>query len=400
MVSLYDAILDAANGGLCALADLSGRLKPPEPLASMDLLEPARQAFRNFVAGTFCDKPPLPPSEPFFGGQCPVSYDLFFNRVIRYWGDLADTIEPGEARIQGPLFSARAAIISSGGGTDVWDLVVETPQGIQGVGASVNVGRVPGIVFAKEVLYTDLSLARVDGQPDNCGDPGPITPDYRPEDFTRNTTIFYTNNEGNEYALDIRLVYAPAYLNANLEVNIPVKVSLNPSVNPQFNNRFDFQVEINLSRRETTYKPPGDTQLPPPKPPIPPDSRPDGYETPDAPPPPPDIPEPPPIPPERRTRRVIKAALVTVIGPQTSGKVGVLSQNENPDIAIPNYGFVSFLCRASTGSSGWTPDQPVKSARCFIPCPWEGGAFDVKGTPQPGINFVVTPVYVEVPVAV
>lgn len=338
VVSLYDAILDAANGGLCALADLSGRLAPPQPLRSFDLLEPYRAEFRNFLAGTFCDKPPLPPSEGFFGGQCPVDYDLFFNRVTRFWGDFPDSIQPGQARITGPLFSARTAIVGSGQGVDVYDLVVETPQGVRAVGAPTNVGRVPGIAAAREVIFTDLSLSRLDGQPDNCGDPSPPTPDYDPSDFTRNTTVFYTNNEGDEYALALRLTYAPAYFNANLDVVIPVNVSINPSFNPQIQNKFDFRVEINLSKKTSEFKNPTDPQTEPPKPPIPPDNRPDGYDTPDAPPPPPDIPEPPPTPPEKRTRRVIKAALVTVVGAQTSGKVGLLGQTRTPTLPSPTTG--------------------------------------------------------------
>lgn len=92
--------------------------------------------------------------------------------------------------------------------------------------------------------------------------------------------------------------------------------------------------------------------------------------------------------------------LVTVINPGARGRVGTLFQGDNPDIAVPNYGYVNFLCRAGGFQGGWTPDQPVKNGRCFIPCPWDGGAYAVEGTPQPGVEWVLTPVYAKVPVGV
>ena len=401
MVTLYDAILDAANGGLCALADLSGRLTPPQPLRSLDLLDPARSAFRNFVAGRFCNKPPIQPPNDFFGGQCPGdSYQIDFLRISRFWDDRPDLVEPAQSGGLGPISSLTTQIIGSNGGLDRYDVVIQDGNGVRPLGVSAQASRVFDPFWPQEIVFTNFILTNVSDPSDACGNAGPSIGDYDPADFTINNIINYTANDGNNYDLEIQLVYAPAYLDANLNVNIPVDIKLNPSINPSLNQKFDLGLTLNVSTGGASFNFPRDPQLPRPKPPIPPDTRPPAYEAPDAPPPPPDIPEPPPEPEQRQTRRVIKAALVTVVASDPRGKVGVFGQGDNPDIAIPNYGYVNFLCRAGTLSGGWTPDQAVKIARCFIPCPWEGGAYDVKGTPQVGVEFIISPVYMDIPVSV
>jgi len=70
-----------------------------------------------------------------------------------------------------------------------------------------------------------------------------------------------------------------------------------------------------------------------------------------------------------------------------------LFQGDNPDILIPAAGYISFYVDIPGTGKGWTLDIPVKNARNFIQCPWEGGAINVKGTPNPQVTFVITPVY-------
>ena len=212
-------------------------------------MEPFRQQFRNFLAVKFCNKPPLPPSEQFFGGQCEGdTYRINFNRVRRFWSDSPDFIEPGEAVATGPIISLRTAIVSSGDGADVYDLVIESGDGIIPAGAAIVVSRIPGgPTNVREVLFTDFTLTNLTRPSDDCGNPGPLTPDYDPRDFTFNNTIFYTNNEGNEVAVNAAFVVGVAYLDANLNVNVPVNITLNPSINPSINPKFDLGITFNIS---------------------------------------------------------------------------------------------------------------------------------------------------------
>ena len=401
MVSLYDAILDAAQGGICDLVDLSERIAPPQPLRRLDLLEPARRQFRNFLASKFCNKPFLPPPQDFFGGRCPQAYRVNAVRVIRFWDERPDRREVSGGFATGPIASISPGIVSSGGGVDVTDLIVVNDSGQEfRVGGAVNIARTPANGPFREVQWINVVLTNLQDPSDACGNVD-FVPPYDPQDFTFTNIVNYTNNEGDEFSIPITFVVGVAYLDADLNVNVPVDVKIAPSIDPVLNFDFDLGIDFNISTGGEKWRLPRDPELPRPLPPVPPDSRPDAYDTPDAPPPPPpDAPDPPDEPPERRTRRVIKAALVTVIEETPGGRVGRLFQDENPDIAVPNYGYINFLCRATAGAGGWTPDQAVKNGRCFIPCPWEGGAYDVKGTPQPGIRFVVTPVYGEIPLAV
>lgn len=75
------------------------------------------------------------------------------------------------------------------------------------------------------------------------------------------------------------------------------------------------------------------------------------------------------------------------------GNETTLEQQDNPAIYIPATGYVQFLIQVGN-SSAWTNDIAVKNLRAFIPCPWDAGAVEVKGTPRYGNQFTVTPVYV------
>ena len=402
MVGFAQALFAAAKGGLCDLADLSGRLMPSNYYPFPSALEGAQESFRKFLSGTFCDKPAPPTIPPPPDGNCAISYEYRALRVSQRWGDFPTQSEPIQGFIQGPVTNIRVDVIPSGGGQDQNRFTATDGFGAAFTLDSVNTSRSFLEGFTQTVTWNELEFIPREPIPPGCT-PRPTNPfpRYDPDDFTFNVNIDYTRDDGFNVTVPVAFVVGLAYFDANLDVHVPINVKLDPNFNFNIDNKFDFGVDFNLSRRDERFIPPFDNDNPPPRPPLPPPSRPDDYDAPDTPPPPPpNAPNPPPTDDEAPKMRVIKAVLVTVVGAQTSGKVGKLFQGENPDIAIPNYGYVNFLCRAGNRSGGWTPDQAVKNARCFIPCPWEGGAFDVKGTPQPGIEFILTPVYTKIPVGV
>lgn len=402
MVSFANALFQAARGGLCDLADLSGRLTPPQPYRDLDVLTPAKTAFRNFLAGRFCDKPPVPPPKDLNGGQCPGDpYQISGIRFTRYWGaGVPDTTEPFSFGATGPVSSVVQVVTGSVGNYDVNELRIVDSTGTRDL-LAVNVFRVFSPPLPRSVDYTNITITNLANPADDCGTPPPPIPPYDPDDFTFNVDVTYTRDDGLDVTVPVAFVVGVGYIDADLNAHIPINVRLDPTFNANIDNQFQFDIDFNISTGEERLLPPRDTNQPRPLPPVPPNSRPDGYDV-DEPTPPtsPDADEPPDTDDTTPKVRVIRAALVTVVDISGSTRIGTLFQDGNPDIGIPNYGYINFLCRAGGVSGGWTPDQAVKNRRCFIPCPWDGGAYEVRGTPQPGIEWVITPVYELIPVGV
>lgn len=238
----------------------------------------------------------------------------------------------------------------------------------------------------------DLMFVRADGLPDDCGDPPPVIPPPVNNYNQYDVDVTYNDNDGNDITVPVTLIYGQAFIDADFNVQIPVKVNLTPQVsfnatlNVQTGDiKFNLAPTIDLSggtynigfggdNRSTTnttnYYVGGD---PPPPP--------DGSESDDT---------PPPTAPQ--SEQLIRGVIVTVTA-HSGVMEGVFFQDGgNPDIYIPNLGYVQFAIRVGSSVS-WTADKPVKSLRSFIPCDWEGGAVDVQGTPRPGVEWTLTPVY-------
>lgn len=241
---------------------------------------------------------------------------------------------------------------------------------------------------ATRIRNFDYRYQRCDGQPPtlpcdgvpeapvgdwNVRGPINVTYDVGPDEF--NLDVVFTV-DGLEFNVNGELVLN---VNANYidaDLNIPVDLDLN--------------IPIDLGGFEFNFGGNRDEQ-PEPEPDCPPNPRP-GDEVPEDPPPtsedpgqtgeeePPDLEQPP-----------IRAALVTVTSLDLNRQVGTIQQGDNPDILIPAAGYISFQVAVGS-SSGWTADIPVKNIRNFIPCPWDGGAIAVKGTPRPGVVWTITPI--------
>jgi hypothetical protein len=267
-----------------------------------------------------------------------------------------------------------------------------------------------GIGGVRNLTVLSYTVEREDGLPDTCGNPPPLSPvppippeGTEPFPFSFPITI---NEGGTPVTIDVGglVVVLPPRIGLNADINVPVQVNIDvggvnfsPTVNLDFNIADGaFRVEPGAFDIDfggiviNTNPPPWNS---PPGKCIPGGGAPrplPGTPTPDN---PPGVEEPPtPRPP--KGERVIIGALVTVTTVQPWQRATVIGQDENPDIYAPDLGHINFLCRLGTGAvGGWTPDQKVKNRRCLIPCEWKYGALSVEGTPQQGVEWVITPIY-------
>lgn len=416
MPGFREAITSAARELLClAIDDLANA---NALFADLTAPFPPAARFQQIAAilRTICDDEPPPPPEPEInGGQCPAAYEVFFTvqPVNGVWSP--GSTPPGgntaavsfDRRLRGPITKVGTylAFTSPGSGG-----VAEKGWGLEFISRgdltdNPGAGQSPTPVTSRTApLFTTLgndsalkttitNLVRLDGLPDNCGtSPIPDIPPPAPGWNQTTTNVTYQNRDGLDITVPVGFFFANAFFDANFDVQIPIYLTLD--------NAFSFPINFNVSTGGFTFNfgpvqnGPGGT--PPPQPPPPPGGipGPTDFNFDVLPPPPPsgDEFEDTEEPDDPKTERVIRAVLVTLTGINET-QVGLLVQDGgNPDIRIPGLGFVQFKVRIGA-VTGWTNDIPVKNDRAFIPCPWEGGAIDVRGSPRPGVNFALTPVY-------
>lgn len=68
-------------------------------------------------------------------------------------------------------------------------------------------------------------------------------------------------------------------------------------------------------------------------------------------------------------------------------------QGENPNFYVPDLGTLQFFIKVGATTGAWSEPLRVQCRRQFIPCPWEGGASLVQGTPRLGVEWTLTPIY-------
>jgi len=231
----------------------------------------------------------------------------------------------------------------------------------------------------------DLDLINCGGGSE-CGPVGPLDP---PIGWNSQPVIInYTTNNNVDIDLNgqVTLNYLKVDVNGNL--NIPLNVSIG---DPTLNADIDFGVNIDAKT--------GDINLDL-SPNInidldfnrPDNSRPDKDDPPPIQPPDTKPPNEKPDPDRPREQPVIRGVIATATSVNGFAKATVIGQGDNPDVYAPYLGLVSFYLDFG-GSKAWTADIPVKNKRQFIPCPWVGGAVDVRGTPIPGVTWTLTPIY-------
>lgn len=330
----------------------------------------------------FCNReppPPIPP--PFTGGQCAgVQYDVQCNYSFTAGGGaVINTYVQGT--VYGAVYPGGVTITQTASSTWAMKYYCGQPPGTP----YLNLGTTGALATANEIKSsaTLQVLRRHDYAPDTCGDPPPVilppTPGYNHP--TINFT--YTNNSSVDVSISANLTFAPSVLNNYGDVTVPIRVSL-LSDNTIIGGTINLNTgDINLNFGNRNYSP-SDRGTP------------DTYDSPtDTPNIPPDVPVPvtPPSPDSTSTdtTRLLRACIVTVTNLSQSAST-IIYQDDNPDIFVPNLGYVQFLI-AIGNKLAWTEDIPVKNKRHFITCPWEGGALQVRGTPRAGVTWAISPVY-------
>jgi len=324
--------------------------------------------------------PPVPDAPPIAGGQCEgIAYQVSIETTRFGSGCNPASNGTGSVNVWGPVLDVRLVPVPGDeargrsqlevlcrGSTN--DPVGELQYLSAGFRQNLSAQSCPyGVIDF-------ISVTRLDGQPDDCGD---APPRYRDDP---------------NYVPDIDITI-------DIGGNSPVAIS--PSVNIDAGGiNFDLPSigDVSIDLGGINFRPPGsspgdgDPGDPGDEPPAfrpPPDSVAPDPSDPPVPTPPPD--DPAVEEPTEKDSRVIRAVLVTVSNITPSQ--GLIFQENNPDVIIPDAGIVNFRVQVGDGASGWTPDQLVKNSRCLIPCPYDGGAFDVKGTPRPGVTWSLTPLY-------
>jgi hypothetical protein len=258
----------------------------------------------------------------------------------------------------------------------------------------------PGSAEGPNPILTvnSIVITRSDNQPDTCGSLSPKVDNDTAVPYVYNVNFTYQNNDGINVTLPLVLAFGFAYVDVDANLQVPVTVNLKPNFNFNPSASFNFNATLNIGNGDVHFGPPAPPPVTPPSPPKPPKYDPDPVApppglSPQPPSPPPDIPDPPAPPPEKKPyAKVIIGAIVTVTSGDSSRQTSKLAQGDNPDIRFPDIALVSFRIRSKNGG-GWTEDIRIKNDRQFVPCPWGGGAVDVRGTARNPASITVTPIY-------
>lgn len=342
----------------------------------------------------FCNREPPPlPDSGFIGGRCPVPYEI---TVVERRDGVPGTSAEGQFVVwtNASPFVVQGPLTPTGGSIPVGAVVGGHSAGyfgvINGAGNQLNfslttkqAGAANTNITNWTVTSRNVTATRQDGLPDDCGDsiiPIPPVPNPNP---TIPDDVEYEDDDGNPVTIPVNIVFGFPFIFINGTLNVPFRVQINPEIN------FNIDGTINLETGDVNFNfggtPGGDGCLP--KPPD--DFTPIGDEPPD---PDPGIPQPDPVdddPTDDRLKDIIRGVIVTasVDNPDAT----IINQIENPDLYIPRIGNVQFAIQIRNSVS-WTERVNVTNLRQFIPCPWEGGAIDVRGTPEPGVIMTLTPV--------
>lgn len=348
---------------------------------------PIIRRIRENAHRVICNREPPPiDTPPISGGQCPVRYNV----TVRY----TYTISQGgqcrtftEQQTSNGVLGAIQGVRPYRSGNNV---------GYQLIGAPDPPGNPSGVITS--VIFIDgtpnpcpgrlasvniVNMVRVDGQPDDCGNP-PLPPDDLPD--SRTPEIIEYNDGDTNIFIPVIIAFGLAYIDADANIQIPFTIEFNPEFNFEFGGT---RGRLSPDDGEVVIDDPGGGSPPGTK------NPPKSYD-PENPPPDEDgdVPEPDnPPPPEGDDEEILRGVLVTVTNPTSSRRISEIFNEDIPNLFVPRFGNVSFMIRVGS-TFGWTDLIEVRNRRQFIPCPWEGGAIEVRGQTDPGVEWILTPVYV------
>ena len=300
------------------------------------------------------------PNVPFTGGQCSgILYNVsWIISLINSSGTQFDF--PGSGQFEGPISRVDGAV-SPDGDDQLW-LIRGATSEITALATSVS----------QTVFYTSFNVSRVDGMPDDCGDPEPsVSPVNVVNNITNNIT--YNDNTGAPVVEVVNYNFGFAYVDANAEFFIPITVDVGGISIPVRFNVSTGDISFNFGGRGGGGSGGGgDTIILEPEPPDSPD----------------DVPVPTPPAEDPREELQIVGVMVTTTnigvgfaGTQVDGQLA-------PDLYLPRLAQVLFEYRFSDGSVGWSTPLPVNNRREFVESPRPGNTIGAQIIQAPGVTAV------------
>lgn len=344
MAGFADGLRTGARSAACGLitnGNDAQRLLDSVVPPNTDLNRAASQLRR-----VLCDQPPAdeppPIAPPFTGGQCPAFYNVQATGV-RNGVSVTSGVSAIDGPLQGLVFSPlttpdrfRVRYLHNNG-------QVSTATSLQSISGAEQAG------------FSLVNLGRVDGLPDDCGDP-PITPPpaWPAPGVGVPTTIDYDDPGGNPQTEPGDITIFSPTVNIRNELNIPftfapdIGLSIDGSINVSTGD-ITISPRLNIPGRGA-----GDA---------------DGTETP---------PEPPasdPAPDDDPALELIRAVVVTS-NIEANRRATELLYPGQPTTMAPRLGVVRFAIASPGGGAVWSGDIPIKQTRQWIDCPSPYGATD------------------------
>jgi len=344
MANFVQGVIDGVKTAFCTFINVGDRgtsfFNDISPLPDI----PSAGPFWNRVLCNRNQPLPVPPS-PFTGGQCPgVAYR------IRY----------GSFRNGGPVNELGSSPKIFIGPVEFFDdsdefATVQGIRGSQGESASVSIS-----VSDSPAGFEVIDVERVDGQPDDCGDPPPPIPPFPPEGDTVNIDITYTNNEGDTVIeLGDLQIFAPIVI-APVNIVAPIRVDL-PDVS------IDGQIVL---------APRFDVNLNPPGPSVGPGEEGGDDEQPDP----------------NDEKQLIGVRVITP-NPDEGAATVVLGQGASPNLYVPRLATVQYEINFE-GATTWTAPVDIKAANQFVPAPRDGLVVRFVISNIPNVSSIGRPVFI------
>lgn len=356
MVTYAEALSGAVTGAFCTVVGsvngLAGLVS--DSLGDIPLVSPpvrGAQAALGALGQAFCGGVPdgsNVPSPPFQGGQCSgVGYSV--SGRLRQFNASGSQIFNGIVGTTGVGPVQLTTRTRNDGG--------EILEWIFGDDSNFVVSSVPPDFT---YTYTEISVARTDGQPDDCGniDNNPVP--YNPGDYTTNPDVTY-DGPGGPVTVNPTVVFAPVLVNIMGNVVVPVRVEVTGELNlfGELNlTTGDFNLNLGNGGGGAG----------------------DGSDD---------------EPSEERNDSIIAVrVLVTNIEPGY-GRTEIFPVLPASDsLFVPRLATVRFFTENGTKAGrSWTEDVDVRMQNQIIACPVSWGAVDVKVEPSPGVDLQFTPIY-------
>lgn len=349
---------DAVRDVLCGLGgvtrvgnDLTGKINPlyrGSPLGR----------FRDRVSDElvkFCPTPRgpvLPPSDPGFeGGQCPVDYFFNFQRTQN-----GQPQTPQQLRLRGPIQGIVEVPVENSASVS-YDVVYD--------GGAQSRSLTSGL--PDQTGATVVSVFRVDGLPDNCGDPAPQPPPGQPPATDPRPPSTVINIDFPDIG-PVDVTFGPivgiVYTDIDARIKIPVKVNIElPDL--EFSPSFYFNIDLSDPDAPIT-----------PITPAPPEDD-DGRPAPPDCPLPPECEEEPDLGPEDDREpeeedekgRVVTGALILSVRNGQPIRQTEINQGVGGSVFVPYVALATVVYETPEGNLAYSADVPIKRIAQVVEAP-------------------------------